>query len=67
MARDGNVWDKTFYDRVIRTKIGQGLREQYDRDLTRPLPHSLSTLLTQLGEKKTPERGKPPERKRPGR
>jgi hypothetical protein len=45
-----NPWNKTFYDRVIRTKIGQGLREQYDQDLARSLPHKLSTLLMQLKE-----------------
>ena len=45
-----NPWNKTFYDRVIQTKIGQGLREQYEQDLARPLPHKLSTLLMQLSE-----------------
>ena len=50
MARDANSWNKTFYDRVIQTKIGQGLREQYEQDLARSLPDKLSTLLMQLGE-----------------
>jgi hypothetical protein len=34
MAREVNPWNKTFYDRVIQTKIGQGLREQYEQDYT---------------------------------
>jgi Anti-sigma factor NepR len=62
MAREVNPWNKTLYDRVIRTKIGQGLREQYDEDLARPLPHKLSTLLMQLSEQENSERGRRPER-----
>ena len=53
MAREVNPWNKTFYDRVIQTKIGQGLREQYDQDLARPLPHNLFTLVMQLGEQRS--------------
>jgi hypothetical protein len=64
MAREVNPWNKTFYDRVIQTKIGQGLREQYDLDLARSLPHKLSTLLMQLGEQENSERGQRPERKK---
>jgi len=56
MAREYNAWDKTFYHRAIQTKIGQGLREQYDQDLARPLPHNLFTLVMQLGEQQ--ERGR---------
>jgi hypothetical protein len=63
MVRDVNPWNKTFYDRVIQTKIGQGLREQYDEDLARPLPHKLSTLLTQLSDLENSERGQRAERK----
>jgi hypothetical protein len=63
MAREYNAWDKTFYHRAIQTKIGQGLREQYDQDLARPLP------LMQLGEQQERERepGERPERKKPDR
>ena len=53
MAREYNAWDKTFYHRAIQTKIGQGLREQYDQDLARPLPHNLFTLVMQLGGSKS--------------
>jgi hypothetical protein len=56
MAREVNPWNKTFYDRVIQTKIGQGLREQYEQDLARSLPHKLSTLLMQLSERENSER-----------
>jgi hypothetical protein len=63
MEREVNPWNKTFYDRVIQTKIGQGLREQYDEDLARPLPHKLSTLLTQLSDLENSERGQRAERK----
>jgi hypothetical protein len=69
MAREYNAWDKTFYHRAIQTKIGQGLREQYDQDLARPLPHNLFTLVMQLGEQQERERepGERPERKKPDR
>ena len=67
MAREVNPWNKTFYDRVIQTKIGQGLREQYEQDLARSLPHKLSTLLMQLSEQENSERGQRPERKKPAR
>jgi hypothetical protein len=64
MAREGNPLDKTFYHRVIQTKIGQGLREQYDQDLARPLSHNLLTLLMQLNERQKPKRRKRPELKK---
>jgi len=66
MAREYNAWDKTFYHRAIQTKIGQGLREQYDQDLTMPLPHNLFTLVMQLGEQQRGP-GERPERKKPDR
>ena len=65
MTREYNAWDKTFYHRAIQTKIGQGLREQYDQDLARPLPHNLFTLVMQLGEHQEREPGERPERKKP--
>ena len=67
MAHEVNPWNKTFYHRVIRTKIGQGLREQYTQDLARSLPHRLSTLLMQLDEQENTERGNQTERKKPAR
>jgi hypothetical protein len=47
MERERNIWEKSFYHRAIQSKIGQGLRAQYDQDLARPLPHRLFTLLMQ--------------------
>jgi hypothetical protein len=57
MKRERNPWDETFYNRVILRKIGQGLKELYDQDLARPLPHHLSTLLMQLSQQRKPQRG----------
>jgi hypothetical protein len=49
-----NPWEKTFYHRVIQAKIGEALREQYDKDYaSQPLPHGLLTLLMQLNEQQT--------------
>jgi hypothetical protein len=62
-----NAWDKTFYHRAIQTKIGQGLREQYDQDLARPLPHNLFTLVMQLGEQQEREPDEWPGWKKPDR
>jgi hypothetical protein len=56
MKRERNPRDKAFYLSVIQTKIGQGLRAQYDQDLAQPLPHRLFTLLMRLGEQKNTER-----------
>jgi hypothetical protein len=67
MAREYNAWDKTFYHRAIQTKIGQGLREQYDQDLARPLPHNLFTLVMQLGGQQEREPGEWPGWKKPDR
>ena len=69
MERERNAWDKTFYHRVIQTKIGQVLRAQYERDnLERPLPHRLLTLLMQLDEQQDTEgRERPPEQNKPAR
>jgi hypothetical protein len=62
-----NPWEKTFYHRVIQTKIGQGLRAQYDRDyLEQPLPHRLLTLLMQLNEPQNVAPGEPSEQSKPG-
>ena len=46
MSNEPDPWTKTFYHRVIQTKIGGALRAQYD--LSQPLPGKLSTLLTEL-------------------
>ena len=64
---EGDPWKTTFYHRAIQTKIGQGLREQYDQDMARPLPHNLFTLVMQLGEQQEREPGERPERKKPDR
>ena len=66
MERERNPLEKTYYHRVIQTKIGQALRAQYDRDsLAQPLPHRLLALLMQLNERPDTERGKPPGRRKP--
>jgi hypothetical protein len=67
MERERNIWEKSFYHRAIQSKIGQGLRAQYDQDLAQPLPHRLFTLLLQLGERQNAERGERPEQDRPDR
>jgi hypothetical protein len=46
VSHELNAWNKTFYHRAIQTKIGQGLRAQYD--LSPDLPQPILTLLTQL-------------------
>ena len=56
MERERNVWDKTFYHRVIQSKIGDALRTQYD-PVSQPLPHRLLTLLMQLNEQHNTECG----------
>ncbi len=40
------VWDTTFYDRVIQKKIGQHLREEFA--VQKELPYRFLTLLMQL-------------------
>lgn len=67
MERERNIWEKSFYHRAIQSKIGQGLRAQYDQDLAQPLPHRLFTLLMQLGEPQNTERVERPEQDRPDR
>jgi Anti-sigma factor NepR len=58
MKRGGNPWDETFYNRVILRKIGQGLKEVYEQDVARPLPHRMFTLLMQLSQQRKPQRAK---------
>jgi len=48
MASD-DAWNTTYYQRAIRTRIGETLRAQYDRERS-PMPHRLFTLLMQLNE-----------------
>jgi hypothetical protein len=68
MNDERSAWDKTFYHRVIQTKIGQVLRAQYGRDyLAQPLPHRLLTLLMQLSEQEDTGRGERPEQSKPPR
>jgi hypothetical protein len=50
MQANGDPWNRTFYDRAIQTKIGQGLRAQYDFE--QPLPERLFALLMELDEPK---------------
>jgi hypothetical protein len=65
MAGEGDVWNKTYYHRVIRTNIGSAMKMQYEKDLARPLPHNLLTLLMQLTEQQNAKRR--PARKTPAR
>ena len=48
MRNERDVWNTTFYHRVIREKIGKALSAGYD--LSQTLPDRLSTLLGQLDE-----------------
>ncbi len=68
MEREPNPWEKTFYHRLIQTKIGEALRAEYDRDrLSQPLPDRLLTLLKRLEEQQSTEHGERPEQNTPGR
>ena len=67
MERERNPWENTFSHRVIRTKIGQVLRAQYDQDLAQPLPHRLLTLLMLLNEQQITDRDNRPEQYKPAR
>ena len=66
MERERTVWDKTFYHRVIQSKIGEVLRTQYD-PVSQPLPHRLVTLLMQLDEQRNTECRQHPEQNKPDR
>ena len=46
---DWDNWQKALRLRTIQTKIGKGLRAQYE--LTEELPHGMLTLLMQLNER----------------
>jgi hypothetical protein len=46
LASDWDAWNKTFYHRAIRAKIGNELRAQYE--LPQGLPQRLVGLLMQL-------------------
>lgn len=59
MADDNDTWNMTYYHRAIRTKIGEGLRTHYDRELAQPLPHRLFTLLIELNDPPDSEEGQP--------
>ncbi|HWM46967.1 MAG TPA: NepR family anti-sigma factor [Xanthobacteraceae bacterium] len=46
MAHEHDVWNKTFYHRLIQTSVGSGLRALYD--LSEPVPDRLTRLLHEL-------------------
>jgi hypothetical protein len=48
MPDERDVWNTTFYHRVIRKKIGEALSADYD--LSKPLPDRVRTLLEKLDE-----------------
>jgi hypothetical protein len=51
MQRERSAWNKTFFDRVIQTNIGQALKAQYDHQPEgRPLPRRLAALLEKIDE-----------------
>ena len=53
MLHERDVWNTTFYHRVIQTKIGQALRAEYE--LPQELPHGILTLLMQLNAQQDEE------------
>ena len=61
MEDERSPWQKTFYHRVIQTKIGEVLRAQYDQK-HKPLPHRFLTLLMQLDEQQNADAAKVPSR-----
>jgi hypothetical protein len=52
--RDG-VLNTSFYDRAIRTKIGEALSRTKGYDLSQPRPDQIRTLLHQLDEPRVKE------------
>jgi hypothetical protein len=48
MRDERDVWNKTFYHRLIQEKLGKALSAGYDLSL--PLPDRLSILLGQLDD-----------------
>jgi hypothetical protein len=48
MRNERDVWNKTFYHRLIQEKLSKALSAGYD--LSQPLPDRLSTLLGQLDD-----------------
>lgn len=64
VMEDGHSpWEKTFYHRLIQTKIGEVLRVEYDQK-HKPLPHKFLTVLMQLDEKRNVDVAKDPSRTR---
>jgi hypothetical protein len=45
-----DVWNPSFYNRAIRTKIGAALSQAKSYDLSQPLPDRIRMLLDQLDE-----------------
>jgi hypothetical protein len=52
MRDEPDVWNKTFYHRLIQEKLGKALSAGYD--LSQPLPDRLSILLGQLDDRLPP-------------
>jgi hypothetical protein len=48
MAQGHDVWQKTFYHRLIQTSLGSALRANYD--LSEPLPDRLAKLLQEIDD-----------------
>ena len=61
VMEDESPWEKTFYHRVIQTRIGEVLRAQYDQK-HKPLPHRFLTLVMQLDEQQNADAAKDPSR-----
>jgi hypothetical protein len=66
MKDERNPRERTYYHRLIQTKIGEVLRAQYDQR-RKPMPHRFLTLLMRLGEKQNAHRNKGLDRNKPPR
>jgi hypothetical protein len=50
MQDERDVWNTTYFHRVIRKTIGEALSQAKGYNLSQPLPESIRTLLDKLDE-----------------
>jgi hypothetical protein len=50
MENERDVWNTTYFHRVIRKTIGEALSQAKGYNLSQPLPEGIRTLLDQLDE-----------------
>lgn len=50
MQDERDVWNTTYFHRVIRKTIGEALSQAKGYNLSQPIPDSIRTLLDQLDE-----------------